>query len=92
MDNIQFDSLKWKENKEERYLMINDLIKNKKLIGKPKNEIIELMGDDFEIGPCDRCIGYSTFNPNQGYSIDHEVIEIMLDSNNRVNVVCLNFW
>ena len=39
----KFDSDKWKANKDEQFYMLNDLVKNKRLLGKTKNEIIELL-------------------------------------------------
>jgi hypothetical protein len=42
-----FDNIKWSENKEERYKMSNYIIKNNILIGKTKEGIIELLGNDF---------------------------------------------
>ncbi len=42
-----FSKQEWKENKEERYKMSNDIIESEMLIGKTKEEVIELLGDDF---------------------------------------------
>jgi hypothetical protein len=72
--------------------MINDLIDNKLLIGKTKEEVISLLGNDTEKGPCNDCIGYSTNEPDQGFSIDHEVLEINFNKQNRVASVRLNAW
>ncbi|MEZ7504448.1 hypothetical protein [Flavobacterium sp. Arc2] len=44
---IDFNKQEWNENKEERYKMSNDIIKSEILIGKTKEEVIELLGDDF---------------------------------------------
>ena len=35
------------DNKEDRYKMSNDIIKNEKLIGKTKEQVIEILGNDF---------------------------------------------
>jgi hypothetical protein len=44
-----FDSKKWSENADERYLYVDDLIENKKLIGLSKNEVGLLLSDvDYE--------------------------------------------
>ena len=88
----KFDSHTWKSEDRHRYLMINDLIDNKLLIGKTKEEVISLLGNDTEKGPCNDCIGYSTNEPDQGFSIDHEVLEINFNKQNRVASVRLNAW
>ncbi len=38
-----FNSEKWKTNKDIQYYMLNDLIDNKILIGKTKEEVISLL-------------------------------------------------
>jgi|GEM_PF-797509 len=38
-----FNSDIWKTNKDQRFYMLNDIVKNKILIGKTKQEIIELL-------------------------------------------------
>ena len=43
----KFDQIKWQENIEERYRMSNYIIKNDILIGKTREQIIELLGNDF---------------------------------------------
>ena len=42
-----FNMQEWNENKEERYKMSNDIIKSDILIGKTKEEVIELLGEDY---------------------------------------------
>ena len=51
-----------------------------------------MLGPDTEQGPCNNCIGYSTNNPDQGFSIDHEVLEINFDNQNKVTDVRINAW
>lgn len=41
--NKQFDSEKWKTEENEQYYMLEDIVKNKRLFGKTKNEIIGLL-------------------------------------------------
>jgi len=72
--------------------MTDDIIDNKLLIDKTKNEIIQILGSDFELGPCDNCIGYSTNNPNIGFSIDHEVLAIYFDKSSNVIEVRSDMW
>jgi hypothetical protein len=43
---VDFDKEEWTKNKEVRYQMSDDIIKNEVLIGKTKKEIIELLGED----------------------------------------------
>ena len=72
--------------------MINDIIDNKLLIGKTKEEVILFLGNGTEEGPCTDCIGYSTNEPDQWFSIDHDVLEINFDGGNRVASVRINAW
>ncbi len=73
-------------------MMTDDIIDNKLLIGKPKGEIIQLLGSEFEKGPCDNCIGYSTNNPNIGFSIDHDVLAVYFDKSSNVTEVRIDMW
>lgn len=88
----KFDSQKWKTNEQHRYRMINDIMNSNLLMGKTKVEVITLLGNTTEEGPCNDCIGYSTNEPDQGFSIDHQVLEINFDSQNRVSYVGVNAW
>jgi hypothetical protein len=88
----KFDSNAWKEQSELRYLMANDIIGRKLLNGMSKDKVIKLLGSDIEKGPCTNCIGYSTNKPDQGFSIDHEVLEISFDKYDKVTFVRLNSW
>lgn len=88
----KFDSHRWKKEENYRYRMVNDLMENKLLIGKTKKDVIELLGNTTEEGPCNNCIGYSTYEPDQGFSIDHEVLEINFDNQNKVTSVGINAW
>jgi hypothetical protein len=42
-----FNKQEWASNKEERYKMSNDIMESNLLIGKTKDEVITLMGNDF---------------------------------------------
>jgi hypothetical protein len=72
--------------------MVNDILKNNLLIGKSRKEVIELLGNGTEKGPCKDCIGYPTYEPDQGFSPDHEVLEITFDNQNKAASVRLNAW
>ena len=39
----QFDSGKWKAKPDEQYYMLNDIIENRRFLGKTKTEIIDLL-------------------------------------------------
>ena len=39
----EFNSEKWKTNKDDQYYMLSDLIENKTLLGKTKTEVIGLL-------------------------------------------------
>ena len=41
---LKFNSIEWSENKKDRHHMRKDLIESKLLIGKTKNEIVEILG------------------------------------------------
>lgn len=43
----EFNKKVWHENKEERFKMSNDIIESNMLIGKTKQEVIEILGSDF---------------------------------------------
>jgi hypothetical protein len=41
--NKQFNAEKWKTEKDEQFYMLEDIVKNKRFLGKTKNEIIKLL-------------------------------------------------
>jgi hypothetical protein len=41
---LKFNSIEWSENKNDRHHMRKDLIESELLIGKTKNEVIEILG------------------------------------------------
>jgi hypothetical protein len=43
--NEEFNILEWEMNRDERYKMAKNVIKNNILIGKTKNEIIKILGE-----------------------------------------------
>lgn len=73
-DAEKFEFSKWKTDEHSRYTMVNDIIENDLLLGKSKEEVLQLLGNPTEDGPCDNCIGYSTYEPDQRFSIDREVL------------------
>ncbi len=90
--STQFNSNIWKTEESERYTMVNDLLNNGLLLGKAKSEIITLLGTDYEIGPCNNCIGYSTFDPDIGFSIDHDVLAVYFDTLGNAIEIRKDMW
>ena len=45
--SIDFNQKEWKSNAEERYKMSKDIIESKMLIGKTRDEVIEILGTDY---------------------------------------------
>lgn len=90
--SAQFESNIWKTEETKRFTMVNDIFENKLFIGKTKIEIIALLGTDYEIGPCDKCIGYSTYDPDIGFSIDHDVLAVYFDSLDNVIEIRSDMW
>ena len=44
--NREFDKKMWQTDKDKRYEYTHDLINSKILIGKTKNQVLQLLGDD----------------------------------------------
>jgi hypothetical protein len=80
-----FNKQKWNENKEERYKMSSEIIKSEILIGKTKDEVIELLGNDYYTYN-DNHIAYDLgFVPGL-FNIDPDVLDIYFE-NGKVNKV-----
>ena len=74
-----FDKQTWKSNPEERYKMSEDIIESKKLIGKTKQEIVELLGNDF-YSYSENHIAYGVgFVPGL-FNIDPDVLDIYFEN------------
>ena len=76
----KFETNEWVENVDSRYRMVNDLKKNDLIIGKTKNEVIEMLGNDFT----EKCYGfntlcYSTYDPKNFGSFDHYELVIYFE-------------
>ncbi|MDO6803926.1 hypothetical protein Q4595_15860 [Wenyingzhuangia sp. 1_MG-2023] len=79
-----FNEKLWKEDIYSRYKMKNDL--SHKIIGKTKNEVIELLGNDYK----SNClyvntICYVAYEPDNLAILDHYEIVIHFDENDIVN-------
>ena len=80
-----FDQTEWKTNAEERYKMSEDIIESKMLIGKTKEEIIELLGNDF-YSDSENHIGYELgFVPGL-FNIDPDILDIYFKNEKVIKV------
>lgn len=70
-----FDKEKWNTDIEKRYEMTDDLIDNGKLIGKTKNEIKELLGQEAVSSDSAQWTYYIGFKPGP-FAIDPDVLEV----------------
>jgi len=80
---INFESSKWKENKYTRHRMAIDIVRSEILIGKNKNQVIELLGLDHKSSPwhmCENGLNYKTYDPYD-FGIDHEALIICFKEN-----------
>ncbi len=74
-----FDKQTWESNPEERYKMSEDIIESKMLIGKTKQEIVELLGNDF-YSYSENHIAYGLgFVPGL-FNIDPDVLDIYFEN------------
>ncbi len=84
---LQFDQKKWSENSDERYLYVDDLIENNKLIGLSQNELKSILTEvDYEDDSTLQIyIGYS---PKTFLNLDPDwlIIELVDKKANRVYV------
>ncbi len=84
----EFNSKDWIENMDSRYRMVNDLEKNKKLNGKTKNEIIELLGTEYTTDCWTKnTICYVVPDPDNYAILDHYEFVIFLNEKNKVERV-----
>ena len=70
-----FDKQKWHNDIEKRYELSEDLIESKILIGKTKDEIKKLLGEDFQEWGADSWSYYLGYRP-QLFSIDPDYLDI----------------
>ena len=70
-----FDKQKWHNDIEKRYELSEDLMNSKILIGKTKDEIKQLLGEDFQEWSADSWSYYLGFRP-QLFGIDPDYLDI----------------
>ncbi len=84
----EFNSKDWIQNVDSRYRMVNDLEKNKKLNGKTKNEIIELLGTEYTTDCWTKnTICYIAPDPDNYGILDHMEFVIFFNERNKVQQV-----
>jgi hypothetical protein len=80
-----FDKQEWEANVEERYKMSEDIIESKILIGKTKEEITKLLGQDF-YSYNENHIAYELgFVPGL-FNIDPDVLDIYFENGKVIKV------
>ncbi len=81
-----FDKNKWMNDKEERYELSGDLIKSKMLLGKTKQEVIQLLGDEGKTNDENTWNYKLGFRPEL-FNIDPDYLEIEFKDNMVVEVI-----
>ena len=80
-----FDKTEWKDNVEERYKMSSDIIESEMLIGLTKEEVIEILGDEY-YSYNDNLIHYGLgFVPGL-LNIDPDALDIYFENGKVVRV------
>ncbi|SDW82995.1 hypothetical protein SAMN05444411_102263 [Lutibacter oricola] len=84
----KFEKKEWIENINSRYRMVNDLKNNDLLIGKTKNEVLEILGKDFN----ENCWikdtwCFTAYDPDNYAPLDHYEFIIFFDENGVVKKV-----
>lgn len=83
--NNDFDKEEWISNKEKRFKMSEDLIKSEKLIGKTKQEIVQLLGEDY-YSYNENHIAYDLgFVPGL-FNIDPDILDIYFENGKVIKV------
>lgn len=80
-----FDKQEWNNKKEERYKMSKDIINSEMLIGKTKEEVIELLGDDF-YSYDENSIEYDLGFVPMLFNIDPDVLVIYFEKGKVIKV------
>ncbi|WP_299150001.1 hypothetical protein [uncultured Dokdonia sp.] len=80
-----FDQQLWKSMPEERYKMSEDLVEGKELIGKTKQEVIELLGSEYSSYSKNHMAYYIGFVPGL-FNIDPDVLNIYFEDSKVVKV------
>jgi uncharacterized membrane protein len=81
----KFDKQKWETKIEERYTMSKNIIKSEILIGKTKEEVIELLGNEYsDYG--ENHIGYYLGFVPRMFNIDPDILDIYFENGKVIKV------
>lgn len=81
----EFNQNEWSSNVDVRYEMSNDIIESRLLIGKTKDQVIELLGNDFSTKHESR-ISYSLGHVPGLFNIDPDYLEIKFENGVAMSV------
>ena len=81
----EFNKDEWETNIEERYMMSEDIIDSEILIGKSKQEVIELLGTEYWKYGEDHISYYLGFVPGIA-NIDPDVLDIYFENGRVIKV------
>jgi len=81
----KFNKAEWDNNIEERYTMSTNIIRSEMLINKTKEEVIELLGEDFSTYGKEHIAYYLGFVPSI-IGIDPDVLDIYFENSKVVKV------
>jgi len=84
----KFDATEWKVNPDVRYKMANDIIEQKVLYSKSKEEVIQLLGlpDALAISAKD-FLAYKLGTPPSFFDAEPQYLVIKLEDNKVIKVV-----
>ncbi|NLR95082.1 hypothetical protein [Flammeovirga agarivorans] len=80
-----FDKQVWESNPEKRYEMSENIIDSKILIGKTKQEIIDLLGNDF-YSYNDNHIAYELGFVPRLFNIDSDLLDVYFENGKVIKV------
>lgn len=89
----KFEIITFDKNEVDLYKVTRSILSQKDdFLCKSKNEIEVIFGSDYEKGPCNNCIGYTTENPESWSFLDHEVLVFSFNDSNYVKNISVNMW
>lgn len=80
-----FDKEQWFNNKEKRYELSHDIIESRMLIGKTKNEVQQILGNEYSSDGEDHWMYELGFRP-QLSAIDPDVLDVIFINGKVVRV------
>lgn len=80
-----FDKNEWNSNVEERFIMSEDIIESEILIGKTREEVIQMLGNDF-ITNNESEITYELGHVPGLFNIDPDYLDIKLENGKVISV------